>query len=77
MKQQRPTVLRRVASHEVMLPSGESLLMEVVEIAEGRVVRHYPLGGEPASTEWLPGQIVLKHSAGGYETAYYQEKPLT
>jgi hypothetical protein len=51
--------------------------MEVVEIAEGRVVRHYPLCGEPASTEWLPGQIVLKHSAGGYETAYYQEKPLT
>ena len=59
------------------MPDGQCLPLHVVEMSEGLVVDYYPLSGETAQTEWLQGQITLKHQEDDCVIAYYKEKPLT
>lgn len=50
----------RYAAHRVLLPTGEVRRQHVVHTdGHGRVCEVYPLEGEPARVEWLPGAIEL------------------
>lgn len=68
--------LRRVASHQFMLPNGQLLEMMVVVIRSGYVEEYHPLQGEEPQTEWLSGLIRLKPDTNGQLKAYYQERVL-
>ena len=63
---------RRIATHEIVREEDNSVLtLSVVEILSGTVQRCYPLKGEQAATEWLPGRIVLRRDAEGVLRAYH------
>ena len=66
--------VRRVAAHRVVTDQGTTD-MGVVEIVDGNVVSIYPLQGEQAATEWLPGTICIKQENLTFK-AYYKEKPI-
>lgn len=54
-------MIRRYASHYLLLPDGACLKQQLLEVEEGRVVRFSPFDGEElADTEWLPGVIVVR-----------------
>lgn len=57
--------LRRVAAHEVVLPSGEILHQAVVEIDEYRVVNYYEFREELPLCEWLGGTIEIVDTKHG------------
>lgn len=50
-------MLRRYAAHYIEVPGQGFLKNRVIEVEDGRMVRVFPLQGEPAGTEWLPGVI--------------------
>ena len=74
---QRKTVLRRIASNEVVTPEGQRLTQHVVELSNGVVSRVYPLLMEQANTEWMRGRLVLEKDSDNLVRAYYNDKPLT
>ncbi len=51
--------MKRYASHNLRLADGTCLKLQVIEVEEGRVVRHYPLTEEPEDTFWVSGTIRL------------------
>ena len=74
---QRKTVLRRIASNEVVTPEGQRLTQHVVELSNGVVSKVYPLLMEQANTEWMRGRLVLEKDSDNLVRAYYNDKPLT
>jgi hypothetical protein len=75
MKEQQQ--VRRVASNQVLLPSGQTLLQTVVELQSGQVLRYYPLDSELPQTEWLSGLIQLREEPfGDGLCAYYKGKKI-
>ena len=74
---QRKTVLRRIASNEVVTPEGQRLTQHVVELSNGVVSKVYPLLMEQANTEWMQGRLVLEKDSDNLVRAYYNDKPLT
>lgn len=68
--------LRKIASHRIVLPDHSELTLSVVEIQSGFVSRCYPLTGEQAMTEWLPGCMNLNYDEEGRLKAYYEGKVL-
>ena len=73
MKQQNEKPPRRIACNELILPQGQHQTLYVLELQGGYVVRQYPLDGEQANTEWLPGTVVLEQDEQGLR-AHYQGK---
>jgi hypothetical protein len=66
--------LRRYAANEVIF-NGEKLPLHVVEIKDGKVIRVFPLKGEPPFTIWIRGTIrVVKNN--GMLIAYNGNKIL-
>ncbi len=49
--------MRRYASHYVHVPGRGYLRNHVVEVEVGRMLRVFPLEGEMADTQWLPGVL--------------------
>lgn len=68
--------MRKIASHQLILPNSQQLRQMVVEIQSGQVVRYYPLQGEQAQTEWLSGSILLKQDTDGLISAFYEGKKI-
>ena len=63
---------RRYASHRLLLPTGQSLKLQVVHTdGRGRVLDWYPLQGEPPMVEWLPGTIALSDEDGVMRARHY------
>ena len=63
--------IRRIASHEVVMPDGSCQTLSIVEIRSGVVKKCFPLTQELPFTEWFPGQIVLRRDEQGFTRAYY------
>ena len=70
------TRCRRIACHTLLTDQGQTLPMQVVEIASGSVCGYYRLQEELPHTEWLPGTVALQRSAVGLLHAYYDGKRL-
>lgn len=51
--------MKRVASHYIYVPEEGYLRQTAIEMEQGRVVRLFPLEGEPEDTLWLPGVVAL------------------
>ena len=62
---------RRIASHEIELEDHSRQPLSVVEIQSGEVLSWYPLTQELPSTEWMPGQTVLRRDENGVLRAYH------
>lgn len=63
--------LRRIASHATILENGSRQTLLAIELMEGRVINWFPLIGEMAQTEWMPGEIVLRRDEEGFLRAYH------
>lgn len=61
--------MRRYSAHYIEVPGQGFLKKQVIEVEDGQMVRVFPLVGEPASTEWLPG--VLRVEEGQRVFHYY------
>ncbi len=66
--------LRRIASHQVLMPDGQLLRQAVVEMKDGVVVRCFPLVEELPQTEWLSGEVTIRKDTEGFLRAYYENK---
>ncbi len=53
-------MIRRIAANLVILSEKERYVNHVVELQGSRIVRHYPLTGEQARTEWLTGTLLIE-----------------
>ena len=52
--------MKRFGCHVLVLPNGEVLRMQVVELSDdGSVVNYYTLMEEQAATEWVGGVCIL------------------
>lgn len=51
--------MRRIASHFLILSSKEVLKKQVIEIADHKVIRHFPLENEIESAQWMPGVLFV------------------
>lgn len=61
--------MRRYASHWLYVPGQGYLKNQVVEVEGGCLLRFFPLEGELANTEWLPG--LLRVEEGGQVFHYH------
>ena len=52
--------MNRYASHYLQIAPDTFLRQQVVEVVEGRVVRHFPLTTEVEDVVWMPGVIALE-----------------
>jgi hypothetical protein len=60
------TMIRRFAANYIITSAGEKLRQYVAEIADGHLVRLYPLNGaESENVEWMLGAIQLVDEADG------------
>lgn len=66
---------RCLAAHQILLPDGTAITLGAIEIAEGVVVKWYPLAGEQARTEWMGGTIEIRKE-GESLIAYKNNKPI-
>ena len=75
-KNLNPTITqrRRIACHQLVLPTGKSLTLQVVEIRGGLVENYYSFTEELPRTEWLPGCVKLNDDGDGLVRAYYEGK---
>lgn len=63
---------RRFATRKLLLPTGESLSMQIVEVEEGKAVRYYPLQSEQEDTWWVQGDITIHPDGTLTIPGYYQ-----
>ena len=69
--------IRRIASNQVITPTGHCMTLQVLELRDGLLVDLYPLTHEMANTQWFQGEIVLRKCDDGAVRAYYKGKPIT
>lgn len=63
---------RWIAVNEIQI--GDAVLPQsIIEIADGVVVRHYPLTEEQPHTEWLGGTVEIRTDSGGRQRVYKNE----
>lgn len=54
-------IMKKIAAHRIILPSGEVLRMEVVSLNDrGEVIEHHPLSAEEAGVEWYVGELKIE-----------------
>lgn len=58
---------KRYAAHYLFTPSSGYKRLQGVELADGYVVRSFPLTEETEATQWLPGIIRLEQTPEGWE----------
>lgn len=63
--------MRKIASHYLLLPDGNRLSHQVIELSDGIVTGYYPLLSEQENTEWLPGLIELSGDIQGEMIAFW------
>lgn len=52
--------MKRFACHILVLPNGEYLSMQVIELSEeGYLIKHYTFEEEQPATEWVGGVCIL------------------
>lgn len=51
--------MRRIASHFLILSSKEVLKKQVIEVADHKLIRHFPLEEEIESAQWMPGVLFV------------------
>jgi hypothetical protein len=55
--------LRKIAANKIII-DGTAYTNHVVELLDGVLVRHYPLQGEQAMTEWYTGTLTYETKKG-------------
>ncbi len=68
---------RKIAAHRIKFTNGDTALLSVVFIKGDQVVAIQPLKLEEASTEWLPGTILIETDNQNIPHALYKGKRLT
>lgn len=68
--------MRRIASPLLILPDGQVLRQQVVEILQGRVECYYPLTEELPFTEWFDRSVVLRYNEDNLCQAFCDDAPI-